>query len=931
MRTCLAIITVFCVASAAGAQVVALPGARPASASPTQPKTVKLTISAQAAPDPALKYHLLPPETDRTPGNAVLMYYMAMQVMPYAQDAERAEKQRNQIDKYLEMPMSELPQKEVAELIDVYSTSLRQIEIGAVRENADWGLPFSEGISMLMPSLGSLRNMGKVLALKARLEIAQGRFDQAAHTIQIGLAMGRHVGEKTVLIGSLVGISIDAMMLERVQELIERGGPNMYWALAELKAPLVDVRWSLNYERQWMALANPEFRKAAAGHIGPAEGAAMLKAMIQWAEMSSIGASPIDPGAFNDNLRLMALAAMHYEIGMKTLIERGRSREEVEAMTASQVVAIYLWDDYAHWRDELFKWFSLPYPEARDGLERSQKEFKKWAAGGGKYNPLISLLPGLVKSYFLQTKLDRTLAALQTIESIRVHAARHGGPPATLDKMELPSPPDPITGKPFEYIAQGETFTLACPAPKGVPDTEGVRYEVRVTPAKAPASAPGKASAPASLPAEGPWEGIEKFIRNDTLAIIQIDLPAITSDAAWQQFTSVMKEANLSEGVPTFAMAREMGQQHVKAGASEAFVLVNALDMPGLPMIVIPLGKGADAEKLAAMLPVPSNISRVRRVDGALVVAAEKQFLMLAEARPAKAPTLMKAMASTKGAVRVAFAIPDGIRRVVDEILATLPPELGNMPGTVITRGLQWASLDIAVQPEISLRLVVQSADAESAKAFENLMRLGAEVIAKEAKGRTPEDAMFQALLALGLPQPKGDQLALDVNRTKLASLIRDHVGPLVRKGRAEARRVPSMINLSNIGKRVAIYMGTNKNQAPPDFAALIKDGMDPGFCISPKSGKVPPKVEKGVVVGAFEPDYVYLKYPNISDADAGLILAYEKPELNNNEGTNVLYVDTHVGWVDMAGFEKLLKKSQDAIVEQEKAEKPRQPAAAPL
>ena len=84
------------------------------------------------------------------------------------------------------------------------------------------------------------------MALKARLEIADRKFDEAIHTLQTGYALARHVGQGGTLIHGLVGIAIGQLMSARVQELVQQPGvPNLYWALTALPQPLIDLarRW----------------------------------------------------------------------------------------------------------------------------------------------------------------------------------------------------------------------------------------------------------------------------------------------------------------------------------------------------------------------------------------------------------------------------------------------------------------------------------------------------------------------------------------------------------------------------------------------------------------------------------------------------------------------------------------------------------------
>ncbi len=46
------------------------------------------------------------------------------------------------------------------------------------------------------------------------------------------------------------------------------------------------------------------------------------------------------------------------------------------------------------------------------------------------------------------------------------------------DIAELPIPPDPVTGRAFEYHADGLTAMLTLPVPAGISGRSGTRYEL---------------------------------------------------------------------------------------------------------------------------------------------------------------------------------------------------------------------------------------------------------------------------------------------------------------------------------------------------------------------------------------------------------------------------------------------------------------------
>jgi hypothetical protein len=787
INRCVAIIAVCCAASTAWSQVaISQPASQPASAGADQPKLIQMTVTAQDTPEPALKYHLLPTIADHTPGNSVLMYYLGQAAVLNMQDElgpEAAQKQRDQIVKYLGMPLSDLPVKEVEKLLEKYSDALRQVELGAMREEANWGLPLSEGYKMDIPPLGQFRNLGRVLALRARLEILQGRADQAIHTIQIGISMGRHVGhDQPVLISGLVGIGIETVMLDSVQELISQGGPNMYWALASLPQPLVDSRQAVDYELHTVGIFYPEFRKAMAGRLlSKDEGTEILRKM---AEMCSLISTSDESKFALDALGPSAIAMRYYAVGKRALIQCGRSLEQVEAMPAGQVVAIYLLEDYLHWADEIGKWCALPYPQAMEGSRRTQREFDKWNEAEGRSNLLTNMIPTLGRCYFYQTKLDRTRAALQTIESIRSYAARQGKLPQTLDQLELPAPNDPITGQAFLYEVQGTKFTLVGPVPEGLAGKEGVRYGVTLTPAATTQAGTNVTTVPtaATLPAGGQWQGIDKFIQDETVAVIRIDLVELTSEATWQQISTVVRESKLSEAIlplpQMLEMVRQWAKRYVQAGVTEVFMVVNTTDWPEIPMIVVPIGKDVDPSKLAAVLSPPSERAHIQRVDGALVMAADWQLRRLSPADPAQQAMLIKAIGSSTAPVRLAVALSDSTRRAMEETLASLPPELGSLPGTTLTRDFQWACLSITVQPEISLHVVAQSPNAQSANALGELTdKLLACLVDQARASKSPVIDWLETLPPIFRPQARGDKLVLELSQARIISILRDGTG----------------------------------------------------------------------------------------------------------------------------------------------------------
>ncbi len=442
---------------------------------PAIPAT-KLTVRAAAAPVPALRYRLLPEQRDLTPGNAVQLYYRAF--APEWIGAVRTNRKlMDKIDAATGKPPAEV--KAVAELAFLRKWKvLAEVDRAARRAYCDWELTprlREDGIGLLLPDVQTMREFARYLAVRTRLELADGDFDAAVRSLQTGLAMGRHVGDGPVLIQALVGVAIDAVTLDSAEELIRTpGSPNLYWALAALPRPFVDMRTAYEGEHVFVDQLFPGYRDAL-----------RAKAM-----------APLPPGAF-DRIRRdivgladsgsaasFALAAVKkYAPAKKYLTDRGWDAKAVEALPALQVVLLGEVAELDRWYDEAAKWLYFPYPVARKGIDDAERRLQAKLASQGMPGASLAglLLPSTAKVQFAARRVERQIAALMAIEALRLHAARASSLPDRLaDATDVPVPLDPVTGQPFAYERHGDAATLTLPPPVGDAPNErnSRRYEI---------------------------------------------------------------------------------------------------------------------------------------------------------------------------------------------------------------------------------------------------------------------------------------------------------------------------------------------------------------------------------------------------------------------------------------------------------------------
>jgi hypothetical protein len=454
-----------------------------ASASPAAAQTpgepIRLTIHPAPLPSPALKYQLLPRPEDWVPGNAVLHYYRAF--APDWNGWQRQPEIFERMDRAMSSSLQELPRKDFAWLLT--SKQLGELDLAARCTYADWDFTErlkKEGYNLLLPDVQGFRQFANLLALRARLELADRDYERAAYTLQSGFALSRHVAEAPLIISALVGVATARVQADQVEQWLQvPGSPNLYWALTGLPRPFIDLRKPLQGEQLILQAALPAgLQDVERTVMSASQQQALVEALVR---LMNPGRAREQP---EDRAGLLFLVLKSYPEAKQALLAQGRKPAEVEAMSMVQVYTIHALQQFRQLRDDALKWFSLPYPEGQSGLDRIDKQVRE-AHQRLQAEPFLELIPAYQKLYAAPAQLDRKLAALRCIEAIRLHAASHDGElPAQLgDIREVPVPADPLTGKPFVYHQAGNKATLAGDQRAlGAPPAGALIYELTLEP-----------------------------------------------------------------------------------------------------------------------------------------------------------------------------------------------------------------------------------------------------------------------------------------------------------------------------------------------------------------------------------------------------------------------------------------------------------------
>jgi hypothetical protein len=439
-------------------------------AAPAQAQqSTSLLLSPAKPPSPPLRYLLLPDARLLIPGNAADVYGQIADLLAQNPLGPNG----TLFDEWRQLPPEDLPREAVRKQLASYAKVFELLDKAARCERCDWGLRErlrQKGIGTLLPEIQPMRECALLLSLESRLEIAEGRTDKALATLRTGFALARNVGNTETLIHFLVGNAIAVIVEGDLEVLLSQpDAPNLYYALSNLPKPLCDMRKGVECERiSCIEGTFPRLSRIAtnldAGNLSTMDLAESVKLVNGLARTNDF----LPPRL--GRLYLAWQISNKHEMAKQALVEAGRPRDKVEAMTTVQVGLLHALLEYDTALDTFLVSQNLPYWEMTQRLSEANRKVleDRWKNPQASAIPLTPLiLPAVQKVAYAGARSERKIALLRTIEALRFHAARHHGQlPATLgDITEVSVPLDPATGRPFEYALQGDRAKLRAPPP----------------------------------------------------------------------------------------------------------------------------------------------------------------------------------------------------------------------------------------------------------------------------------------------------------------------------------------------------------------------------------------------------------------------------------------------------------------------------------
>ncbi len=356
---------------------------------------------------------ILSPRTDILafpPDNAAVLYYKYMVNFTRPDDALW--------DPLINAAKGDI---EVNEKVQTYleekQTLITALKTASTISNCDWGLDYSEGLSMEMSHLAGMKNYAYFLLAEGQLNKQQGNFQEAADSCLASLRMAGHVGNET-LISYLVGTAISALTYEAMGDVLSAMPPDAAFLTElerELKLPeynVLEIRTPLLNESRYLAdeiLRMNQKKKEILSQLGTSE---------------------------------------EYQKDIPLLLEA-----DPDFLRRSA-------DYYQNFFDQYIKNLDQPYPTALPSFDAlKDKPQEDYKAGKKEAFATVILAPAVTKIYITDIRRRTQMNALFTaIELYQIYAKNRSLP----KELPVDAPADLFSGRPFVYQITANGFVLRC-------------------------------------------------------------------------------------------------------------------------------------------------------------------------------------------------------------------------------------------------------------------------------------------------------------------------------------------------------------------------------------------------------------------------------------------------------------------------------------
>ena len=366
-------------------------------------KVVCVTLALLVSTAPLLAY---------PPDNAAVSYYLAC--LSYRADPEMRDMLKDFIDGKIEV------NDNIKQYIRSNRGAIKFTITAADVQNCDWGLDYSEGMSMVIPHLSHLRNLARLVTAEAKVAAAERNYELAIDRCLSVLKTSGHIGDD-ILISYLVAVAHDKMAKKCLQGI-----------LAEMPADL-ELLTGLKKDLAYVT-----------GRAASARAAVNADARMFLADMRMEKAEEIQAMFAGDSgsAELEKLIPKRLSAADAEFFEKNRAYFKNYVATFTSVQKS-----------------SMPYTKAYQKLKQLGEKAKKDAIKDSDATLTTLVAPALHHVFNIEVRGKTFLNAIKAAIEIYIIKAKTGKLP---DELPAGVPKDLFSGKDFQYEKTKTGFILRC-------------------------------------------------------------------------------------------------------------------------------------------------------------------------------------------------------------------------------------------------------------------------------------------------------------------------------------------------------------------------------------------------------------------------------------------------------------------------------------
>ena len=320
---------------------------------------------------------------------------------------------------------------------------------------------------------------------------------------------------------------------------------------------------------------------------------------------------------------------------------------------------------------------------------------------------------------------------------------------------------------------------------------------------------------------------VAPFIDSQTIAVGHLDLTRVQVGPLVAELLDLLSAINLRSR-QTSETLQHVQATLLQAGLENLYVIASFADLPAHPpFCIVPTDREVSVDKILKELPQNGPASQnghIEQLGDVLLCGSRSVLERIKRTQPDARPELASAFEAAGDAPIQLLLLPTADdRRVIEEILPTLPAEIGHGRSTILTHGLLWAALAIEQEPDFRVRLAIQSRDRQSAAAFRDKWATALRLLL-ERTGTAAEPSLAEKAASVLTPQVNDDglRLVLDQEGEGLTTLATALQAP-PRALNQNLWRDKVTRDLKNIG--LALQNWHDRHMSFPAQASYAEDG----------------------------------------------------------------------------------------------------------